>query len=159
MEQPQYSCTEAAPFFLQYLISGDNDPTKLHFVISADCFFPSLSIYIVVAQSKCFFTYQKDPAKTPATAISTTHRMTFVVSPVWGLLCCLWMEEEGVELPPLGVDELPPPPPEEGVEGVVFVPFGASTMATFWISPVSFTINLTSSATSYPLGAVSSRRV
>jgi len=75
------------------------------------------------------FTYQKDPAKTPATTISTIHKMTFVVSPVWGLLCCLWMEEEGVELLPLGVDELPPPPLEEDV--VVFVPFGASTMATF----------------------------
>ena len=107
--------------------------------------------------SMSLFKAHKDPAKTPATTISTIHKMTFVVSPVWGLMCCLWMEEEGVELPPLGVDELPPPPPEEGV--VVFVPFGASTMATFWISPVSFTINLTSSATSYPLGAVTSRRV
>ena len=42
--------------------------------------------------------------------------------------------------------EPPEDPPLDFV--VFFVPFGASTMATFWISPVFLTVNVTSSATS-----------
>ena len=73
--------------------------------------------------SSCFLANQKEPAKIPPVTRSTIQRIMFVVSPVSGLLKGFWVDVEGVELLPLGVED--PPPPEVVV---FFVPFGASTI-------------------------------